>query len=245
MKRRPGWYLALTIFAATSSVGHADSGWNRANEAYSGGKFEQAKVEYIQLAGRREFSPELFYNLGNAWFRLDDQGRAILNYNRALVLNPAFEEAKANLETALKIVGNDDPKTIREELGTFADYFVLAASCSFWVTAFCLGWLLQKRASLATPLGFMSMFAAVIFLAILAISFWVGPGMKDPNRALVVEAATDLKYGPANTAHPVESLQIGQPVELISARGDWTFCRANTGALGWILSRKIERVIPQ
>jgi len=42
----------------------------------------------------------------------------------------------------------------------------------------------------------------------------------------------------------VESLQTGEQVQLISERGDWTFCRASTGNLGWILTRKAERVIP-
>jgi len=142
-------------------------------------------------------------------------------------------------------VGNDDPKTLREELGAFADYFVIVASASFWVTLLSLTWLLQKRASLATPLGFISIIAATLFISSFAAAVWVGPGVKDPDRALVIEPATDLKYGPAITARAVESLQIGQPVELISARGDWTFCRANTGNLGWILSRKLERIIPQ
>ena len=242
---RPLLLCVLTVLAATASLCLGDNRWDQANTAYSQGKYEQAKVGYIQLVDGRDFSAELFYNLGNAWFKLEDQGRAILNYHRALILNPAFDEAKANLRAALKIVGNDDPKTLREELGSFSDHYVIVTSASLWLTLFGLVWLLQKRASFATPLGFATIFIAILFVSSSALAIWIGPGLKDPNRALVVEAATDLKYGPAITARPVESLQIGQPVELISVRGDWTFCRANTGNLGWILSRKVERIIPQ
>jgi tetratricopeptide (TPR) repeat protein len=218
--------------------------WNAANAAYADGKYEEAKVDYIQLVDSREYSSELFYNLGDAWFKLNDHGRAILNYDRALILNPTFEEAKANLQTALKIVGNDDPKTIRDSLGAYADYFPVVASVFFWTAIFCMVGALQKRFSYATFFGFVSIAAGILFVSSLAVSIWIGAGLKDSNRALVIESGTDLKYGPAVTARPVESLQIGQPVQLISVRGDWTFCRANTGNLGWILSRKVERVVP-
>jgi len=232
----------LAAFVIPHCLGNVK--WGAANAAYTEGKYEEAKVDYVQLVNRREYSPELFYNLGDAWFKLNDQGRAILNYQRALVLNPDFEEAQTNLRTALKIVGNDDPKTIRDSLGTYADYFPVVASISFWIAVFCMVGALQKHLPFATLLGFVSIIAGVLFVCSLAIFIWIGAGSKDPNRALVIESAADLKYGPAVTARPVESLQIGQPVQLISARGDWTFCRANTGNLGWILSRKVERVVP-
>ena len=238
------YFVLLGILTVALSRCLANANWNAANAAYAEGKFEQAKVDYVQLVGSHEYSAELFYNLGNTWFKLGDQGRAILNYKRALILKPSFEEARVNLQTALKIVGNDDPKTIGDSLGAYADYFPVVASASFWTAIFCLIGALRKRTPYATFFGFVSIMAGILFVSSLAACFWIGSGLKDSNRALVIESATDLKYGPAITARPVESLQIGQPIRLISERGDWTFCRANTGNLGWILSRKAERVVP-
>jgi tetratricopeptide (TPR) repeat protein len=238
------YFVLLGILTVAVSQCLGNTSWNTANAAYAQGKFEQAKVDYVQLVDSRAYSPELFYNLGNAWFKLGDQGRAILNYQRALILKPSFEEARVNLQTALKIVGNDDPKTIGDSLGAYADYFPVVASASFWTAIFCLIGALRKRVPYATFFGFVSIMAGILFASSLAVCIWIGSGLKDSNRALVIEAATDLKYGPAITARPVESLQIGQPIRLISERGDWTFCRANTGNLGWILSRKAERVVP-
>ena len=238
------YFFLFGILAVALSRSLGNTTWNAANAAYAEGKFEQAKVDYVQLVNSRVYSAELFYNLGNTWFRLGDQGRAILNYQRALILRPSFEEARVNLQTALKIVGNDDPKTIGDSLGAYADYFPVVAAASFWTAIFCLIGALRKRASYAAFFGFVSIVAGILFASSLAVCLWIGSGLKDSNRALVIESATDLKYGPAITARPVESLQIGQPIRLISERGDWTFCRANTGNLGWILSRKAERVLP-
>ena len=235
----PVCYLS---FAASHSFGGPT--WESANEAYQKGKYEEAKVDYIQLAGTHEYSAELFYNLGNAWFKLGDQGRAILNYERALVLNPGLEEAKANLKTALRMVGNDDQPTFRERIGLYADYVPLVASITFWISVFCLIPGSRKRGRSTTFWRSVSFATAIICIVSAGAFIWIGAGSKDPNRAVVVESASDLKYGPAVTARPVESLQIGQPVRLISERGDWTFCRSSTDNLGWILTRKAERVVP-
>jgi tetratricopeptide (TPR) repeat protein len=230
------------FFAVSSSFGMPT--WEAANEAYLNGKYEEAKVDYLQLADMHEYSADLFYNLGNAWFKLGDQGRAILNYERALVLNPRLDEAKSNLRTALRIVGNDDQPTFRDRIGVYADYFPLTASITFWTAVFCVLPASRTRVRFTTFWRSVCIAAALICIGCIGVSFWVGSGSKDPNRALVVESATDLKYGPAVTARPVESLQVGQKIELISERGDWTFCRASSDNLGWILTRRAERVIP-
>jgi hypothetical protein len=235
----PACYL---WFAVSPSL--AGSTWEAANEAYQKGKYEEAKVDYIQLAGTREYSADLFYNLGNAWFKLDDPGRAILNYERALILNPGLDEARSNLRAALKIVGNDDQPAFRGRIGAYADYFPLVASITFWIAVFCLFPASRKPGRSTTFWRIACIAVALICIASTVMIFWIGSGSKDPNRALVVESATDLKYGPAVTARPVESLQVGQEVQLISERGDWTFCRTNTDTLGWIPTRKVERVIP-
>jgi tetratricopeptide (TPR) repeat protein len=239
-------YLLLAIGSFASVVPLSTDGtiWTAANQAYQKGKYEEAKVDYLQLVHAGQYSADLFYNLGNVWFKLGDQGRAILNYERALLLNPRLEEAESNLHAVLKIVGNDDPPTLRDRVGAYADYFPLIASLAFWILAFSIfpAWRKPGRSSLFWRR--LCVFSGFIFLGCVAAYVWIGSGSKDENRALIIDSAADLKYGPAVSARSVESLQIGDQVRSISERGDWMFCRANTGNLGWILTRKTEHVIP-
>ena len=232
-------YCALVI---PYSLG--ETTWETANAAYQNGKYEEAKVDYLQLAHAGQYSADLFYNLGNVWFKLGDQGRAILNYERALILNPGLEEAGSNLRTVLKIVGNDDQPNLRDQIGAYADYFPLVASIAFWIFTFSLFPAWRKSGRGRVFWRRLCVAAGFTFLCCAAVSVWLGTGPKDPNRALIIDSAADLKYGPAVSARSVESLQIGEQVQLISERGDWTFCRADTGNLGWIPTRKAERVIP-
>ncbi|MBV9130491.1 MAG: tetratricopeptide repeat protein [Verrucomicrobia bacterium] len=232
-------YLALLVPPAFGGTT-----WEAANQAYQNGKYEAAKVNYLQLVRAGQYSAELFYNLGNVWFKLGDQGRAILNYERALLLNPSLEEAGSNLRTVLKIVGNDDQPTLRDRIGVYADYFPLAASIAFWIFAFSIFFASQKYLRFIVFWRRLCIVAGFVFLLSAAACVWIGSGAKEANRALIIGSAADLKYGPAVSARSVESLQIGERVQLISERGDWTFCRASTGDLGWILTRKAERIVP-
>src|SRR6202521_1847824 len=130
-------YLLIAVGALASIVPPAVDGtkWGAANEAYQNGKYEEAKVDYLQLVHAGQYSADLFYNLGNVWFKLGDQGRAILNYQRALLLNPGLDEAESNLRSVLKIVGNDNQPTLRDQIGAYADQFPLIASIAFWIFA--------------------------------------------------------------------------------------------------------------
>ena len=218
--------------------------WAAANEAYQNGKYEEAKVDYLQLVHAGQYSADLFYNLGNVWFKLGDQGRAILNYERALLLNPGLDEAKSNLRTVFKIVGNDDQPTFRDRVGAYADYFPLIASLAFWICAFSLFPAWRKHGRFTVFWLRLCVVAGFIFLSGAAVSVWIGTGAKRLESSSGHRFRGDLKYGPAVSARSVESLQIGEQVRLISERGDWTFCRASTGNLGWILTRKTEHLIP-
>jgi tetratricopeptide (TPR) repeat protein len=234
-------YLLIAVGVLASTVPPAVDGtkWVAANEAYQNGKYEEAKVDYLQLVHAGQF-----YNLGNVWFKLGDQGRAILNYERALLLNPGLDEARSNLRAVFKILGNDDQPTFRDHLEAYADFFPLIASLAFWISAFSFYLAWRKRGQWIVFWLRLGVVAGFIVLSGAVVCVWIGRGAKDPNRALVIDSASDLKYGPAVSARSVESLQIGEQVRLLSDRGDWTFCRASTGNLGWILTRKTEHLIP-
>jgi tetratricopeptide (TPR) repeat protein len=236
--------VAITYFVLALPLCFGETPWEAANAAYQSHKYEKAKVDYLQLVRAGQYSAELFYNLGNVWFKLGDQGRAILNYERALILNPGLDEAGSNLRAVLKIVGNDDQPTLRDQIGAYADYFPLIASIAFWIFALSLFPAWRKHGRFTVFCRRLCFVAGCIFLCSTAASVWIGSGSKNANRALIVDSAAELKYGPAVSARSVESLRLGEQVQLISERGDWTFCRAGTGDLGWILTRKIERVVP-
>src|SRR6266571_6899824 len=86
--------MALSVFA------QPDAEFAKANQAFAQGHFKEAIANYETLIRDGQWSANVFYDLGNAYFRTGDFGRAILNYERALALERHHPEATANLQIA-------------------------------------------------------------------------------------------------------------------------------------------------
>ncbi len=72
----------------------------KANKLYEAGQYNEAIASYDAIIDKGYTSVSLYYNLGNAYFRTDNIGEAILNYERALRLDPSDKEIKENLALA-------------------------------------------------------------------------------------------------------------------------------------------------
>src|SRR4051812_5099259 len=88
-----GAVLTLILLAMTANA----ATFEEANQLYEKGKFEHARAAYETVAASGGRTANLFFNLGNAEYRLGHAGRAALDYERALALDPAHPEARMNL----------------------------------------------------------------------------------------------------------------------------------------------------
>ena len=235
---------AWVFLAYATAYGSESVTLEKANQAYREGKFEEARANYLQLISSGVVAPELFFNLGNIWLKEGEQGRAILNFRRSLVLNPNFTAAQQNLDSVLRSVGTAEEHSLYSWLALHADFWFALAIILFWLTAIAaLLWIASQRLRTAGKIAFLAV--APVFVLSLAVTLWVGDGMKDPNLAVVVDQSADVRYGPAASARTVVTMGAGQELRLIAERGDWTLCRLNSGLSGWILTQSVERIIPK
>ena len=101
--QRSGYTVAFfsaifSVFVVASAFAQAD--FTKANQEYAQGHFQEAIAGYETLVRAGQWNANLFYDLGNAYFRTRDFGHAILNYERALALDQGHPEATANLQIA-------------------------------------------------------------------------------------------------------------------------------------------------
>src|SRR6059058_2472947 len=123
--------LLLCAGSAASAIAQPNAEFAKANQEYAQGNFKEAIAGYEALVRAGQWNANLFYDLGNAYFRTRDFGRAILNYERALALDPHHPEASANLRIA-----RDEARALElvpnrwERIFAFADenQYALAAS---------------------------------------------------------------------------------------------------------------------
>ena len=82
----------------------ADSLWNAGVEAYADGRWQDARQAWSGIEALGLESKELYYNIGNACFKQDDPAHAILYFERALRLDPSYDDARFNLEYANSMI---------------------------------------------------------------------------------------------------------------------------------------------
>ncbi len=240
-------FAAAFSFSATPAVRAAaapDATFAEANSAYAAGHYPEAIKGYEALVAGHHWSANVFYDLGNAYFRAGDPGRAILNYERALALNPAQPEAQANLQLvrdqarALEL-GPSWPESHLDFLTT--DQFALLAAVAFWGAAFLLAALF-----FAPRRSVVAIFTLVLLLAlgggsVFAISAFA-TGRSGSDLAIVTAPKIQARLATAETAGTVLVLPPGSEIKILSTRGQWSYAQLPNDLRGWIPANAAERV---
>src|SRR6266542_876344 len=133
-----GCFIAASLCALwiSSLSAQADADFAKANRDFAQGDFKEAISGYEALIRDGQWTANVFYDLGNAYFRAGDFGRAILNYERALALAQHHPEATANLQIA-----RDEARALELQQGwperhlQFAsvNQYCIAAAIAFWL----------------------------------------------------------------------------------------------------------------
>ncbi len=241
-----GIALVLSISLVASSVGTAQSNgqFAKANQEFASGDFDGATRDYEDLVRAGQDTPNLFYNLGNAYFRKKDFGRAILNYERALALDSRHPEAQANLRIArdearsLELVPDRIERMVA--FATFNDY-AAAAVIAFWLSAFgIVALIFNSRRS--RGLIALIVLALGIF-ALTGLAAWeLERGKSGRGLAIVTTDNTDARLATADTSNRVLALPAGSEVRILSQRGDWLYAALPNNLRGWLPAKNAEQV---
>ncbi|MEY2490125.1 MAG: hypothetical protein QOC70_2067 [Verrucomicrobiota bacterium] len=236
--------IALGCATAYSARGDQNPAFAKANQDYSEGHFQEAVDGYQELVKSGQWSANLFYDLGNAWFRLGNFGEAILNYERALALDPHHPEAAANLALvrnearALELRRDGIEHYI--EAGTSTQYSI-AASIAFWVVLFGAARLFFSRRRSAALVSLI-IFSTIVFVASIFALYSLETGSKGRDLAIVTGKNIEARLATADNANSILALPPGSEVKVLSQRGDWLYAALPNDLRGWIRANGAQRV---
>ena len=239
-----GCLLAIMLVSALPCFAQTTDHFAQGNQEFGQGKFKEAVANYNSLVQAGDFSANLFYNLGNAHFRLEDFGAAILNYERVLALEPRHPEALANLRIA-----RDEARALElppgwaERLLRFGDrnQYTAAASVLFWLGAFILVARIfaRRRSRGLVALGFL---ALVLSVSLGVAIFFIDRGNTGRSLAIVTKREANARLATADNAGTVLALPAGSEVRVIRRRGDWVYAALPNNLMGWIPAGSLEIV---
>lgn len=249
MKQKSISWISTVVFAvcwiiAASARAEENPEFARANRDYSEGRYQEAVEGYQSLVQSGRWSANLFYDLGNAWFRAGDFGQAILNYERALALDPHHPETVANLQLArdearaLELRRNWIDRYL--DTGTTTQYSI-AAAAAFWFALFLATRLFFSRRRSAGRVVLMALSLVVCAAAVLAL-YARETGPKGSDLAIVTGKKVEARLATADSASSVLALPPGSEIKILSERGDWIYAALPNDLRGWLPAKSAARV---
>lgn len=236
--------VACGMFLLLLATGRG-ADFEAANALFEAGKFGEAKLRYEQLVEAGEGTANVFYNLGNTDFRLGSAGRAMLNFERALVLEPRHPEARANLALLRAQTGAKQAALSWSErilAGHTLAMWTVVAFAAGWLSIFGVAWLATRRAAAG---GWPWLVVVTGIGTALLAGAGVRRGLDDRALALITAQQAEARLAPAESAAVAEALPAGSRVRILSERGAWAYCALPGAGRGWIRQGAWERVIPE
>lgn len=246
-------FFAIFAFAALpmEAASETDSLWRDAVDAYNGGDYDVALRSFKQIEDLGYSSPELYYNIGNSYYKMSGYiAYSILYYEKALRLDPAYQDAKNNLALAQQFT-LDRIETVPE--------FVLVS----WAKG--LRNLLPSNTWAYIAVGFFALFAAmmllfrygrgqggrktafafaIVFFVFMAVSVVCSVSLhcnvNSTDEAIIINPVSSIKSSPNDSGKSLLILHEGTKVEILEELGDWRRIEISDGRQGWLLKRDIE-----
>lgn len=244
--------ILYVVFLLTSQIFFAQTGFETGNDLYQKGKYQEALNAYESVVNNHKQSAELFYNLGNCYYKLNKVAPAIYNYEKALVLKPNDGDVLNNLKFAQKRTIDEIKVIPKVGFGKLLRDFTGIYHYNTWgwiSIGFSVLFLLSfigyyfSQITVSKRIFFFSMFVFVISLMIsVASAIFEKSHFENEKPAIIFVEMTDVRSEPQKMASTVVVLHEGTKVYVEEAVVGWKKVQLTDGTEGWIESKSIKEV---
>ena len=218
----------------------------RANFYYNESQYDTALIIYERIAEEGYVSAPLLYNIGNTYFKMRNYPMAILNYEKALKLEPNNDDIKQNLAIANAL--------ITDKIEPMPVFFLTRwwrntgnlLSANGWAKAslkfFCIFLILMFLYFTTRSIGirkatfFTSIIVLLLFVCSLIFASQKHKYTKEQNEAIVMTPTITVKSSPSSSGVDLFVLHEGTKVEIIDNTDSWDKIKIADGSVGWMPS---------
>ena len=243
--------LLLPFAASASNDAYVDSLWNSANQAYMEGRWGDAVADYEMISGMGLESAALYCNTGDAYYKDGNVPMAILFYERALKLDPSYEDARYNLQLLNSIIQDRIDPVPDFILKVWAKDICYMMNSNAWAICFIVLLALTLALALLFILGataagrrtgfFTGIVTLLLAVASLSFALWQKNDYMSADDAIVMRPVTSVKSSPSSEASTdLFILHEGTKVHILDRVGTWINIELADGRQGWLQAKDLE-----
>ncbi len=250
------FFVALCAFPGVSNGESLDSIFEKANNAFWNGGYDEAIGHYHRIEALGVRSPELSYNLGTAYARTGKLGRAVQHYERALRLAPGHGDTSYNVAVIRGFLARRASEAGRDAdlapgvtpwravLDRFSTWGAAVGFLLFNLLLFVM-LIVRRFFTRETPRLFLGVFAGMLaVMMMLAFSVALGKwyqGAYEREAVVVVEGQIDVMEGPSSTVKRFD-LEEGSRVQILEEKEDWIRLLDSENRDGWVASDGLGKI---
>ncbi|MBZ9730275.1 tetratricopeptide repeat protein [Salegentibacter sp. JZCK2] len=244
--------IVFLVFISALAQAQNSTLFEEANDAYANDDFETAIAKYEEILDNGETSAAVYYNLGNAHYKLNNVAPSIYYYEKALQLNPTDEDVQNNIEFARSMTIDEIPvneetgfqKSVNQFISTFTyntwAYLSIALSIIF-VILFLFYYFSRK------PIIKRSLFGAAVFVFLLGgisvfFAFHQQEIQFNNQFAIIFADEAEVKNEPSQRGDAAFNLHEGTKARVLEDYQGWVKIELSNGTQGWIKNENIKRL---
>jgi tetratricopeptide (TPR) repeat protein len=245
--------LAIAVFCSGTALSapadfNADDAFNEANSLYRHNQYPEALAQYQKIEENGFENGNLYYNMGNCYFKEGKYGRAILNYERAKLFIPGDSDLRSNEEYAFTLLGLGPQTTQGNPFSRIVDRIFAGIGINLltlWLSLLYILTIGLFILRLFTGARFKFFRSTLLALAVIfaITAFGLYRKIEFLNQAaVVVSKDTEAKFEPLEGATTYFTLSEGSKVLVLEHSGNWYKIKRPDNKVGWVDKPGLEMI---
>jgi len=248
-------FISILIFTLLISFAKANENnvvLDSASAAYAKGDYIKSAQLYRSIIDKGEEAPEIYFNLGNAYYKTNNIDSAILNYERAIKLDPSNDDFIANLKLANQKIEDKIDVAPQLFLTQWKNGVAGLMSEKGWselcILLIVLSLLLFALYISTRNRGFkqVGFFGGTVLIILSVITFFVAQNKynntKNGSEAIITAGATTVTGSPSEKSTKLFILHEGTKVVITEEDNEWVEIKIANGNVGWIKKSQLQKI---
>jgi len=244
------FFVYFLVIGSSSFAQTTEVLFKAANDFYKKGAYENALKSYQQIEAKQLESADLYYNLGNTYYKLNQVAPAIYYFEKALKLDPTNKDFKNNLSIAQRTtIDKIDsiPKTFLQKIDesyirkfSFETWAYVSIVASILFVLLFLSYYFAFHSTLKRLYFILSILSFLFIILSFTFAYTGADYEKNHQPAIIFSQLARVKNAPTLNSTDVFELHEGTKVIILEQVDDWLKIKLADGKIGWIAKTDLK-----